>query len=440
MNNTPHQKNIIHGSIMAGGNVHIGDIIYNIERDFKSGSILFLRLDKKDETRYEAHLSVKSKHSDKGTLVTSGEKWCEQIKVTIPPQLFDEVADFQAFRRNRDAQTRYKDILRPDNHNIQAIENKLAQQIYDTFFSGEIGKVCGDFIRLLEEQRIEELLLEISADEAAIVNLPFEMVLPLFFPPKLGEAKKSLARNNFGLVRTTIPSLDAFDMQGNHATAAPLKMLFITALPENLDERGKMLQIEEEQTRLIQSIGALEATGDTKPQIVIEFLDNASLAELNKALHARQHDIVHISGHGAYQAAENKGVLYFENQDGDEEQVSGKALGETLRQHGCVKLLILSACETAMAGSEGGVTEQAAAFGVPSIVAMRFAVTDEGAKVFTTELYTQLATGLSRTRALGYAREALHRDITQRREHAPQSPILPNGSRPCCIKISWSGR
>jgi hypothetical protein len=43
MNPTPHQKNIIHGSITAGGNVHIGDIVYNIERDFKSGSLLFLR-------------------------------------------------------------------------------------------------------------------------------------------------------------------------------------------------------------------------------------------------------------------------------------------------------------------------------------------------------------------------------------------------------------
>ena len=86
MNNTPHQKNIVHGTIHANGNVHIGDIIYNIERDFKSGSILFLRLDKKDETHYTAQLSVKSKHSDKGTLTTSGEKWCEQIAVTIPPQ------------------------------------------------------------------------------------------------------------------------------------------------------------------------------------------------------------------------------------------------------------------------------------------------------------------------------------------------------------------
>jgi hypothetical protein len=80
--NTLHQKNIVHGTINANGNVHIGDIIYNIERDFKSGSILFLRLDKKDETHYTA----KSKHSDKGILAISGEKWCEQIDRAIPPQ------------------------------------------------------------------------------------------------------------------------------------------------------------------------------------------------------------------------------------------------------------------------------------------------------------------------------------------------------------------
>ena len=414
------QKNIIHGSIHANGNVHIGDIIYNIARDFKSGSILFLRLDKKDDTHYTANLSVKSKHSDQGNLASSGEKWCENIDIDIPPSLFSELANFQTMRRSISAPTRIDLGFTPNSNIVAAAEHHLGTLIYNTFFAGQIGAACTAFIQLLEEQRIEELLLAISADDETIVNLPFEMALPLLFPPKLGEAKKSLAIGNFGLVRTKISSLEAFNLQGDHASAAPLKMLFITALPENLDERGKMLQIEEEQTRLIRAIGALEATGDKQPKIVIEFLENASLAELDKALHARQHDIVHISGHGAYHAAQNKGVLYFENEDGDEEQVSGAALGETLRKHACVKVLILSACETAIAGSEGGVTEQVAAYGIPSIVAMRFAVTDEGAKVFTTELYTQLAKGLSLTCALAYAREALLQDISQRREQNPQ--------------------
>jgi hypothetical protein len=38
MPNHIHPKNIIHGSITAGGNVHIGDIIYNMERDFNKST------------------------------------------------------------------------------------------------------------------------------------------------------------------------------------------------------------------------------------------------------------------------------------------------------------------------------------------------------------------------------------------------------------------
>ena len=41
----PSQKNIVYGTITAGGNVHIGDVIYNVSEDFHH-SILFLRIDK----------------------------------------------------------------------------------------------------------------------------------------------------------------------------------------------------------------------------------------------------------------------------------------------------------------------------------------------------------------------------------------------------------
>jgi hypothetical protein len=195
--NIPHQKNIVHGSITAGGNVHIGDIIYNIERDFQSGSILFLRLDKAEDNQYIANLSVKSKHSAHGTLATSGEKWCENFTVNIPAQLFDHLNEFQAFRRGIDTQMRVAGFPEMNPSSVIALENQLSQQIFQTFFAGKIGQACTDFIQLLEEQRIEELLLVLSADDETIVNLPFEMVLPLLFPPKLGEAKKKPCDQQF---------------------------------------------------------------------------------------------------------------------------------------------------------------------------------------------------------------------------------------------------
>lgn len=196
--NTPQQKNIVHGSITAGGNVHIGDIItYNIANDFKSGSILFLRLEKAEDNQYTANLSVKSKHSTHGTLATSGEKWCENFEVNIPAQLFDDLAKFQTFRRKIDTRNCDIGFDQDANTTAQAMEQWLSKQLFDTFFSGAIGKSCAEFIQLLEEQRIEELLLVLSADDETLINLPFEMVLPLLFPPKLGEAKKKPCDQQF---------------------------------------------------------------------------------------------------------------------------------------------------------------------------------------------------------------------------------------------------
>jgi tetratricopeptide (TPR) repeat protein len=417
----PHinsSKNIVLGNITAGGNVHIGDIIYNIELDFQSGSILFLRFDKVEGNQYLAHLSVKSKHSTQGTLATSGERWYENIEVDLPPQLFDEIEAFQAFRRGVGGEMRYKGMT-PNPSSVAAAEDKLGRLIFNTFFSGIIGQACADFIGLLREQRIEELLLAIACEEAALINVPFEMALPHFF----GTGQTDFGPVKFGLVRTKAPSLARFDMQGRQGNAAPLKMLFVTALPEDATEGSKMLQIEEEQSRLIRAIGSLEATGDKKPKIVIEFLENAALDELDKALTTRHHDIVHISGHGVYKHDEEKGVLFFENDEGDEVQISGAALGKVLEKHACVKLLILSACETAIAGAEGGVTGQVAD-SVPTVVAMRFAVTDEGAKVFTTALYTHLAKGDTMTQSVAYARTALQTWVAERRQNAPQLPHI----------------
>ena len=227
--------------------------------------------------------------------------------------------------------------------------------------------------------------------------------------------------NHFGLVRTLEKDLEQFDMQGKAPSAAPLKMLFVTALPENMGEENKMLEIEEEQKRLIDAIGSFEATGG-QPKIVIEFLDTASLVEIGEALQKHQHDILHISGHGSYDPKVNQWVLHLEDEDGNHFEVLGKELGETLRKHQCVKLLILSACETAIAGN--GVVEQLAEFGLPSIIAMRFSVTDMGAKIFTTALYEALTKAETLTQAIAQAREHLWDYVKQAREREPNRPHL----------------
>ena len=416
-----HYKNIVYNStIIAQGNVHIGDVYYNVTNDFHH-AVLFLKLEKTEgENTYLAQLSIKSKHHTIPQLLR------QKVKVDISTELFKQVTNFQEVRRldNEFVRERqgYPISSKGLGNDLEEINGiTLAEQLYGTFFQGDILTICQDFIALLEKRKISELMLTVSCEDHAVVNLPFEMVIPKFFPAKLHEKRQSLAVNHFGFVRTLETSLAGFEMQGRPSEAAPLKLLFVTALPENLNECDKMLEIEEEQKRLIDAIGSFEATGG-QPKLVIEFLDTASLKEINDALQKHHHHIVHISGHGSYNEKAHQGVLHLEDDEGKHLEVTGAQLGETLRQHECLKLLILSACETAIAGN--GVVEQLATFGIPALVAMRFSVTDEAAKVFTTALYAALAKGETLTLALAQAREALWQRLEEQRRIQPDQVHL----------------
>ncbi len=400
---------VINSHLSAGGDIHIGDIIYNVHEDF-AHSILFLVITRSG-TGHVANLALKTKH----------QRLCDQavgmlqqaIELQIPDSLFRQVDQFQASRRKLEG-NRYHNAYGMEPIVLEAT---LSQLLYDQFFAGDIGEVVRNFLQALEARKITDLLLVIASPEEDIRNLPLEMVLDRLVPKRDGV----LHLQGFGFVRTMEQNLDGFNMSGIPIEAAPLKMLFITALPEDLPEKSKHLELEDEQKKLIDAVGALEATGDNKPKMVIEFLDVASLEEIKKALQARHHDVVHISGHGQYFADLEQGFLYLETDEGDTAKTEGAELAAALRGLRHVKLLVLSACQTAMAG-KGGTAEALATSGIPAVLAMRFSVLDAGAKVFTTAFYTALAKGRSITESMAAGRAKLLEQVQTHREYEPEYP------------------
>ncbi|MEM6297525.1 MAG: CHAT domain-containing protein, partial [Bacteroidota bacterium] len=325
------QKNTVTDSVLiAQGNIHIGDIIYQATEDFFH-SILFLRLEPQANNSYTAQLTLKSHQSGKGKLPKEGiSLFREAISLPLSEKLFTQVTAFQQVRRLNEASFRNLAYLTPES--LRADENALSRALYEAIFVDDVRTVCEQFVGLLNNQKIEELLLVVSTEDTRVMNLPFEITLPHFFP----EQKNALGKDRFGIMRTQMSNLDAFDMQGKSATAAPLKMLFVTALPENMNERSKMLEIERERKELIEAVKML---GDsTQPKLVIQFLDIASLEEINQAIQKGQHDILHISGHGSYDKAGKKGVLHLEDEEGNHREASGQELAATLRCHSCLKL------------------------------------------------------------------------------------------------------
>ncbi len=436
-------KNINYGNITASGNVHIGDNFYIVERDFQH-SLLFLSIQRMEPPllddheaqkamTYKAQLSVKFRLQD----AAQGEPLLrEQVTITVPTSLYQELENFQNIRRGLDITSRTVRRLLPEW--LKSEEERLSRFLHSTFFSGDIGAVCADFITLLEKSKIEELLLVISSDETEIINLPWEMTLPVLFLPKSEKEGMRVGLDRFGLVRTSEKALANFSVQGRILSAAPLKMLFVAMLPENMPEKDKLQEIEDKQRKVIEAVGSLEATG-SQPRIAIEFLDNTSLEELGRALAKGRHDIVHISGHGAYMPEQQKGVLFLEDADGNEKTASGAELGGILRGHKSVRLVILSSCESAIAGSKGGIPEQLAAYGVPAIVAMRFAISDPAAKQFTSVFYDYLAKGETITYAFHQARTTLWEEICRLRENHRNDSLIAEWFTPVLYLNQYVG-
>jgi hypothetical protein len=163
---------------------------------------------------YSVQLSVKSSQATNTKLDTSGENLLhEEVRVKTPPRLLESINEFQKFRRGVDNPVR--DIMDMQPMGVFVRESKLSQLLFDTFFSGDIGRICTDFTQWLEARGVEELLLVISRDDDGMANLPFEMVLPRLSPPRQGRSKKSLYVTSFGLVQSRVPSLGAFQLQGD---------------------------------------------------------------------------------------------------------------------------------------------------------------------------------------------------------------------------------
>ncbi len=417
MTNFYNSKNILYNStLIADGNIHIGDKIYHIHQDFEQ-AILFLTIEKvilKKEKKapkgiethqYQATLAIKSKHVEGETLLK------EPVQIPLTDLLLESIQLFSAGKRSQTgSNNRFFTQLSPNELWLE--EGRIAKALFENIITGDIKQVCEDFIGLLDKRKIKGLVLAIHSSESEILNLPFELLQNEF-----GQYW-SLQNDSFCIAHTTEKEIGQFNMQGKIAVAAPLRILFITALPEDLPENGKFLELEKEQRNVIEAIAVLES----QRKVVVEFLDIAALENIDEALTKGKHHIVHISGHGAHLEQQKSGVLYLEDLDGNTQEVSGEVLGRVLNKHkSSLKLVMLSACETARAEEEGIIGGLIKTSGIPAIIGMRYPISDAKAILFTTQFYEHLCDNKSLTTALFHARESVYQQEVNQRKKQPNT-------------------
>jgi hypothetical protein len=147
---------------------------------------------------------------------------------------------------------------------------------------------------------------------------------------------------------------------------------------------------------------------------------------LSDALLAVPYDIVHMTGHGAFE--DGVGYVGLNLPDGSPDWVDARALVRLLGNQRSIKLLLLNSCSTGRVDAGAafrGLAPQVVRSGIPAVVAMQFPLTDAAALTFARAFYRQLCTGENASQvdvATTYARNMLA--VMHPNDSSFASPVL----------------
>lgn len=160
----------------------------------------------------------------------------------------------------------------------------------------------------------------------------------------------------------------------------------------------------------------------------VRFLEAATTAALRRALLTETFHVLHYMGHGGFEEQTGRGVLLFEDAQGDPDPVTGQALATILQGVSALRLVFLNACDTARTSRKAGLDPFAGVAtalvmgGLPAVVAMQFRISDQAAIAFSQEFYPRLAAGDPVDAAVAEGRMAIYLADTESLEWA--TPVL----------------
>ena len=185
----------------------------------------------------------------------------------------------------------------------------------------------------------------------------------------------------------------------------PIRVLAVAAHPR---EAGP-LAIADEIEALKRSLKDLEDGG----LLEIDLLEGATRSRLRRKLDEKVFHILHFIGHGTFDADRRAGALLLEGEAGESDAMSAQELSVLLGDHRELRLVVLNVCQGArrnVSDPFSGLAQGLIQRGLPAVVAMQCAISDEAAIVFSQTFYESLARREPIDRAITLARRAMFTD------------------------------
>ena len=185
----------------------------------------------------------------------------------------------------------------------------------------------------------------------------------------------------------------------------PLRLLGMVSQPSG--DGWEALDVGHEREKLEQALAPLVRDG----YVTLRWLPGATLRDLQREVAVGEDfHVFHFIGHGDFDERSGQGSLVLEGAGGSPRYVDGETLGTVLCDRRTVRLAVLNACEAAKASAAdplAGVAAGLVQHDVPAVVGMQFAISDQAAITFATELYSGIARALPIDVAVTEGRRAL---------------------------------
>lgn len=265
-------------------------------------------------------------------------------------------------------------------------------RLFSTVFAGDIRSCLQSSLNDAERQQVGlRLRLRLSATPE-LVDLPWEFIY-------------NATLNRFFSLSVDSPVVRYLDLPERIETLAitpPLRVLVMIASPRDYPA----LDVEKEWQQLKSAVADVEKRG----LLVLERLATPTLSALQKQLRRTVYHVFHFIGHGGFDQQAQDGLLVLEDEQGNSRTISGQYLGMLLHDEKSLRLALLNACEggrTSRSDPFAGVCQSLLQQGIPAVIAMQFAITDQAAITLAHEFYLALAEGMGVEAALTEARKGI---------------------------------
>ncbi len=284
------------------------------------------------------------------------------------------------------------DLLPLESLDVAAASQEVGAQLFDATFRGEV-LTCWRRSLDMAQQQDRGLRLRLRLTQVPeLANLPWELIY-------------DGSRDRFLALSSETPLVRYMDLPEPPPNLAPglrLRVLAVIASPAGYP----VLDVEREWANLSAALEELRSRGI----VTLDRLEPPTLEALQRQLQQQEYHILHFLGHGAFDPAGNDSVLMFQAEDGAAQAVTGQAFSTLLQGHDQLRLVLLNACQGAESSDRdpyAGVAQRLVRGGVPAVIAMRTAISDQAAIALARSFYAALANGAGVDSALAEARKAL---------------------------------